>query len=235
MRFNDDRNLDTNLVVEGEMLMYNNYFQLDCDLKKDKGFEILNSWKRDYGDIAYNVLLYENQENIANVIVCMDESIGTLSEKLQIKEIKEYLDVAFEDLKSLPKLSQTSNLMQEVVDSVCESEADICHITKEDWLYLKETYNDVNLKVLKNEVEKYNLSNQLEVGSSTDKYVIVGYGDLPTLFNDDRNLSKKPLEVNSSTIQQKVDYFSMDYEEYKAKYNIQDEENENERDYGMEL
>ncbi len=194
--------------------MYNKYFRLE----EEKGFIISSSWERDYGDIAYNVLLYENNKNIADVIICMDETIKDLSEATQIKEIREYLENSFEELKSLPKLSKTSKLMQEMVDSVCVSEAQMCHVTNEDWFYYKETYNDIDLKSLKKEVEKYNLSNYLQVGSSTEEYVIVGYGDLPTLFNDDRSLSKELIEIESDTIQQ----------------SIQDEEDKKE-DYGMEM
>lgn len=173
--------------------MYNNYFRLKSD--NSRGFTIESSWSRDYDDVAYNIRLYEDKQNIANVVICLDETIDHSSEFVKINEVREYIENSFDEFKNLPKLSKTSKLLQSCYEDVYSNDSDMCHIDSETWQYMKDVlpYSDNDLVLLQNEVKNYQLDNVLEVGTSTDEYVIVGYSDLITEFNDDRNLVKENL------------------------------------------
>lgn len=76
---------------------------------------------------------------------------------------------------------------KEIYDSVCESDATMCHISDEDWNdYYIDNYSDNDIEVLKEEIKKYGLDEV--IGIDDGEYKIVGYGDLETRFNDDRKL-----------------------------------------------
>lgn len=173
--------------------MYNQYFRLDNDNKR--GFAIESSWDRDYGDVAYNIRLYEDKQNIADVVICLDESIDRTSESAEIKEIKEYIENTFDNLKELPRLSKVSKLLQSCCDDVLANDSNMCHIDSETWKYMKDVlpYSDNDLVLLQNEIKKYQLDNVLEIDTSSSENVIIGYIDLITEFNDDRNLIKESL------------------------------------------
>ena len=82
-----------------------------------------------------------------------------------------------------------SNL-QEIYDNVCESDATMCHITEEDWQEIyADRYTDKDIENLKTEVKKYKLEDV--VTFDDEEYKIIGWGDLETRFNDDRNLEKE--------------------------------------------
>lgn len=168
--------------------MYNNYFRLEKN--KERGFTIEKTWIRDFGDIAYNIRLYENNENIADVVISLDETIDCSSETTQINEVMKYIENSFDEFKNLPKLSKTSRLLQSCFDDVYSTDSDMCHITQEDWNnYYIDNYSNNDVKILKDEINKYRLNNVLEIDNG--EYKIIGYGDLITLFNDDRNLLKE--------------------------------------------
>ena len=101
----------------------------------------------------------------------------------------------FNQYLKLPKLSSCTKLLQEIYDSVCESDATMCHITEEDWIEdYSDRFNDNDLKKLKMEVEKYGL--QEVITFNDGEYKILGYGDLETRFNDDRDFLKKREELD---------------------------------------
>ena len=80
-------------------------------------------------------------------------------------------------------------MLQEIYDCVCESDATMCHISNEDWDdYYIDKYIDNDLVVLQDEIKKYGLEEIIEI--DTGEYKIIGYGDLETRFNDDRNINK---------------------------------------------
>lgn len=91
----------------------------------------------------------------------------------------------------LPKISECSNLLQQVYDCVCESDASMCHVDEDDWIDWKEDYNftDDDIEILKKEIQKYGLAEVVVIDE--DEYKIVGYSNLQFMFNDDRNIEKK--------------------------------------------
>ncbi len=162
----------------------------------DNSIKILGTWVTDYDDMRCNAILIQNGKEVANIIASYDEcdlrhSIGNKDSEMN----KEFVERAFQtliydDLKSyleLPKISNCSKLLQEIYDSVCESDATMCHISDEDWNdYYIENYSDSDIELLKEEIKIYGLDEV--VGIDEGEYKIVGYGDLETRFNDDRRL-----------------------------------------------
>jgi hypothetical protein len=159
--------------------------------------EIGNVWKTDYGDIRCNALLKENNINRANVITTLDQNYikeKTGKEELIEKDVKEvfedYFIDNFEKYVRLPKISRCSKLMQDVYDSVCLSDASMCHITEEDWEnFYSEDYSKRDFENFKKEVNKYGL--QHVIGINDCEYKIIGYSDLELKFNDDRFINEK--------------------------------------------
>lgn len=160
--------------------------------------DIIDIWISDYNDIRCNALLYENDKEIANIVASYDEmelgySIGDenlkVNERFFIKAFKNIIYEEFDKYSKLPKISECSNLLQEIYDIVCKSRITMCHISNEDWEnYYIDKYGDNDLSVLKDEIKKYGLEYDIEIDAG--EYKIVGYGDLEISFNDDRNINK---------------------------------------------
>lgn len=87
---------------------------------------------------------------------------------------------------TMPKVSELSKLLEYVYDFVCESDANMCHITYDEWEDLKdeENFNDDDINTLKEEIKKYNLDDYISLDDN--EYKIIGYGCLQCSFNDDR-------------------------------------------------
>ncbi len=166
-----------------------------------KKIEIESLWKTDYDDIRCRAILKENNVSKANVTATLD--LDYIKKELNNNELKE------EDIKSLfkkhffkgfdkyirlPKISRCSKLMHDVYDSVCISDASMCHITDEDWEnFYSEEYSKKDFDNFKKEVNKYGL--QHVIGINDMEYKIIGYSDLELKFNDDRYLKEKELEL----------------------------------------
>lgn len=161
-----------------------------------RNVEILGIWNSDYDDIRCNAILYKDGNKVANIIASYDEtdvrySIGDqnskLSEGFVNKAIKSLLFNNFDSYLKLPVISKCSKLLQSIYDCVCESDVSMCHITDKDWEdYYSIYYSDDDIEMLKKEIKKYHLDDV--IGLNDAEYKIVGYGDLETKFNDDRNL-----------------------------------------------
>lgn len=160
--------------------------------------KILGTWSTDYDDIRCNAILYQDEKEVANIIASYDESDIRYSIGDQYSELNEdfvknaFKSLIYQDFDSyleLPKISECSKLLQEIYDTVCESDSTMCHIDDIDWIYMKENYGfeDKDIIELQNEIDKYGLKEVITINE--DGYKIVGYGDLETRFNDDRNLS----------------------------------------------
>lgn len=163
--------------------------------------EILNIWKSDYDDIRCNAILYKDKKQVANIIASYDyETIRNFTNQIypNTKFEKQFMNVPlktliyddFDKYLKLPKISKCSKLLQEVYDTVCESDATMCHITEDDW---KECYADrfsnKDIEKLKEEVKKYCL--EAVITFNDGEYKIVGYGDLETRLNDNRKFVKE--------------------------------------------
>ena len=98
----------------------------------------------------------------------------------------------FDKYMELPKISKCSKLLQEVYDDVCESDASMCHITQEDWdQFYKDNFTEKDIDNLKKEVKELGLQEVITFDDA--EYKIVGWGDLETIFNDDRYLQNREL------------------------------------------
>ena len=123
-----------------------------------------------------------------------------MNEDFVKRAFKNLIYYEFDKYLELPKISECSDLLQEIYDCVCESDSTMCHISNEDWEdYYIDKYSDNDLVVLQDEIKKYGLEEIVEI--DTGEYKIVGYGDLETRFNDDRNINKSLKEDANFEIQ----------------------------------
>ena len=174
--------------------MFEKWFYETIKLQK---IEILNTWGNDYGDICCNAKLYKNDKPVANVIIGYDETTiryqyGDKDSKLTDEFVKESIEslinMDFQTYIVLPKISKCSKLLIEIYDNVCSNESSMCHIDYEDWkLQYEDDYSEEDIDELQKEIIKYNLSNVICLDEG--EYKIIGYEDLQTCFNDDRNLN----------------------------------------------
>lgn len=220
------RKLPIEKMIEEKKKLENKYniiflsdvlFNHDCWKKFDKWYneqylkrkvDIIDTWTSDYDDIRCNAKLYENSKEVANIIASYDEtdlrySIGNkdseMNDKFVTRAFKCLINYDFDNFLKLPKVSKCSRLLQEIYDNVCESDATMCHISYEDWdNYYADNYFNSDLEVLKKEIKKYGLEDVIEI--DTGEYKIIGYGDLETRFNDDRNINKILVEEDDFVI-----------------------------------
>ena len=167
---------------------------------KQRKVEILNIWNSDFDDVRCNALLYSKNKLVANIITSYDKKmIDELKYNIfhSKKDADKFVQVPFKNLiydsfdkyLKLPKISKCSKLLNEIYDNVCDSDATMCHITEEDWKeYYSENFTEKDIQKLKEEVKKYGLEDIITFDDG--EYKIVGYGNLETSFNDDRNISK---------------------------------------------
>lgn len=122
-----------------------------------------------------------------------------MNDKFVTRAFKCLINYDFDNFLKLPKVSKCSRLLQEIYDNACESDATMCHISYEDWdNYYADNYFNSDLEVLKKEIKKYGLEDVIEI--DTGEYKIIGYGDLETRFNDDRNINKILVEEDDFVI-----------------------------------
>lgn len=147
---------------------------------KNREIKVLGMWETDYGDIACNALLLENNKKVANIIETYD---------VDKQKIVGQVYKSFDYFVELPKISNCSKLLQFIYDSVCQSDSSMCHITEEDWNdYYIDNFSDKDIDILKEEVKKYNLDKVISF--DFEEYKIIGWGDLQTKFNDDRRFDR---------------------------------------------
>lgn len=187
--------LDDILHKREEWNKYENWYN---ENHLNRNIKILNIWPTDYDDIRCNAILYQDGKEVANVIASYDESdlrysIGDkdseMNDEFVSNAFKSLIYYSFDSYINLPKISECSKLLQSIYDDVCNSDATMCHITEDDWdEYYSDDYSDKDIELLKEEIKKYGLNEV--IGINDGEYKIIGYGDLETRFNDDRNLEK---------------------------------------------
>ena len=160
--------------------------------------EITDTWSVDYDDIRCNAVLYEQEKAVAKIVASYDEtdlrySIGDenleMNSEFVHRAFKNLIYFEFDKYLELPKISQCSKLLQYVYDHVRNSDVTMCFIHNEDWNnYYSVHYSENDLDTLRDEIKKYELEAVIEVDAA--EYKIIGYEDLETRFNDDRNLNK---------------------------------------------
>jgi len=178
---------------------------LDSEAKEVR---ILSIYDTDYDDIRCIAVLMEKGREMANVRASYEstEFEFLLNNKFDYESeiVKNHFKVLVLDefslYNSLPKISKCSKLLQDIYDNVCCSESCMYHVAKEDWENMyADDYNDKDIEILKQEIKDLGLDEV--IGINDCGYVIVGYGDLETRFNDDRNLERyviKNMEIENS-------------------------------------
>lgn len=173
-----------------------------------KEVRIQSIYDTDYDDIRCIAILMEKGREIANVRASYEskEFEFLLNNKFNyeseivINHFKTLILDEFSLHNSLPKISKCSKLLQNIYDNVCWSDSCMYHVDKDDWENLyADDYTNKDIENLKSEIKELGLEEV--VGINDLGYVIVGYGDLETRFNDDRNLQKyviKNMEIENS-------------------------------------
>lgn len=183
------------LYKKSEWVKFETWYYENC--KKEK-VEVLSTWATDYDDIRCNAILYKDGLAVADVVGSYDEtdvrySIGEMDSLLDDEFVKEACQTLiyddFDEFLKLPSLAKCSKLLQEIYDSVRESDSAMCHIFDDEWeKYYSDRFSDKDIKKLEEEIKKYNLENIIEIYDKGCQFRIIGYGDLETLFNDDRKI-----------------------------------------------
>lgn len=178
------------LYKKEEWDKYDKWFNEDYKKRK---IEILSVWESDFDDVRCNAIIYQNNKQLANIVVSFESSVINDLTNYDAKDVekafKKLIYEHFDDYKRLPKISHCSKLLQEVYDCVCESDATMCHITKDDWKdYYSDRFNERDIEKLKEEVKIYQLEDVITFDDR--EYKIVGWGNLETSFNDDRKLER---------------------------------------------
>lgn len=198
------------LYKKEESIKFNNWY--NENIKQNK-VEIINFWLRDFvDDIGVNAILYKNGVAVANIADSFEETDvryniaethTELTDELTTLSLTDLLYNHFDNYLNLPKISNCSKLLQNIFDDIYASDSEMLHITYSDWdEFYQEDYSDKDIDILKNEINKYNLQTVLEVDNG--EYKILGYGDLITFFNDDRNLNKEKLLYVKGCIDYKI-------------------------------
>ena len=194
--------LDDVLYKKEEWDKFENWYN-----EHNRKIEITDTWLLDDYDCLFcKANLFVNDKIVANIITCYDEndlrySIGNqnsdMNKKFVNKALNKLILLNFDKFINLPKISKCSKLLQSIYDSVCSSEASMCHITKEDWEEeYKDDFSDEDINILKKEVKKLKLDDVITFNDG--EYMIVGYENLEMCFNDDRSFDN---EKESSEIE----------------------------------
>lgn len=159
------------------------------EIKENTKVKVLNIWQLDDSEeVRCNAVISINGKEKCNIIgrFALDDVPNW---KNSPNEVKEIIAVNWEEYLHLPKISKCSKLLQEIYDTVCESDATMCYIDFNDWKeQYEDRYNEQDVETLKEEVQKLGIEDIITFNDG--EYKILGYGDLETLFNDDRNLSR---------------------------------------------
>lgn len=163
--------------------------------------EIINIWNTDFGDVRCNAILYKGKKKVANIIANFDCNYiheyafkmyhtYKIPPKFSKNPFKTLIYESFDKYLKLPKISKCSPLLKEIYDTVCNSDSNMCYITDSDWEEdYADRFSEKDIEFLKQEIKKYKLENIVELNE--DEYKILGYGNLQTSFNDDRNLTRE--------------------------------------------
>ena len=187
--------LDKIIYNEKNWNKYNDWFTK----YRMKSIVVSDFWETDYDDIRAIATSGLDGKQFSQVIVSVDEKeinnvLGTEwgeSESGAVKNaIASVVAKDFDKYLCFPKISKCSPLLQDIYNTVKETEATICHITDDDWEnYYADKYTNKDIQQLKSEIKLYDLENIITIDDGD--YKIIGWGDLETLFNDDIALEKE--------------------------------------------
>ena len=115
--------------------------------------------------------------------------VGKLNEELTTQELKNAIAILtlrdFEKYEALPDITDVSDLLREIYDTVKNTDCSMCFITYDDWKEcFAEDFTKEDLERLKDEVKQYKLEDI--VIFDQDDCLITGYADLEKVFMDNR-------------------------------------------------
>lgn len=187
--------LDKIIYNEKNWKKYNDWFTK----YRMRSIKVSDFWETDYGDIRAIATFGLDGKQFSQVIVSVDEKdinnvLGTEwggSESGVVENaIASVVAKDFDKYLCLPKISKCSPLLQDIYNTVKETEATMCHITDDDWEnYYADKYTNEDIQQLKSEIKLYDLENVITIDDGD--YKIIGWGDLETRFNDDIALEKE--------------------------------------------
>lgn len=187
--------LDKIIYNEKNWNKYNNWFTK----YRMKSIMVSDFWKTDYDDIRAIATFGLDGKQFSQVIVSVDEkdinnALGTewgRSESGAVENaIASIVAKGFDKYLCLPKISKCSPLLQDIYNTVRETDATICHITDDDWKnYYADKYTDKDIQQLKSEIKLYDLEDVITIDDGD--YKIIGWGNLETRFNNDIALEKE--------------------------------------------
>lgn len=187
--------LDKIIYNEKNWKKYNDWFTK----YRMRSIKVSDFWETDYGDIRAIATFGLDGKQFFQVIVSVDEKdinnvLGTEwggSESGVVENaIASIVAKDFDKYLCLPKISKCSPLLQDIYNTVKETEATMCHITDDDWEnYYADKYTNEDIQQLKSEIKLYDLENVITIDDGD--YKIIGWGDLETRFNDDIALEKE--------------------------------------------
>lgn len=188
--------LDKIIYNEKNWNKYNDWF----NKYRMRSIKILDFWKTDYDDIRAIAIFGLDGKQFSHVIVSVDEKDvnnvlgiewGWAAESRIVESaIASVISKDFDKYLCLPKISNCSPLLQDIYNTVRETDATICHITNDDWKkYYSDKYSNKDIQQLKSEIKIYALEDVITLNDGD--YQIIGWGDLETRFNDDIMLEKE--------------------------------------------
>lgn len=197
--------LDEVLYNPKNYIKFENWFY---ETVEQKTVELENNWESNFSDedVVVNAILYQDNNAVADIITSFSyqetrypyqESTPELDEEYFKDKVKNLIYDDFDSLSKLPKISECSKLLQDIYDSVKESDATMCHIDYDDWdKFWNEDFTEEDVQNLKEEVKKLGLDSVITFDD--DGYKIIGWGDLESSFNDDRHLKNYSKDISSS-------------------------------------
>ena len=150
-------------------------------------------WETGFKDIqAYietekgNFVVSYEDSMLSNILGIDTDDLYDLIGKTDFNSLENvFATLVFKDKESyfkLPKLSKCSNLLQELFETVLESDNGMFFYEYEDWENDGHTEEDLN--ILEKEIKKYGLQEVIEI--KENNCIITCYSDLITRFIDDR-------------------------------------------------
>lgn len=150
-------------------------------------------WETDFKDIqAYietekgNFVASYEDSMLSNILGIDTDDLYDLIGKNDFNSLENvFATLVFKDKESyfkLPKLSKCSNLLQELFETVLESDNGMFFYEYEDWEDDGRTEEELN--ILEKEIKKYGLQEVIEI--KENNCIITCYSDLITRFIDDR-------------------------------------------------
>ena len=159
---------------------------------------VASIWETDFKDIqAYietekgNFVASYEDSMLSNILGIDTDDLYDLIGKNDFDSLENvFATLVFKDKESyfkLPKLSKCSNLLQELFETVLESDNGMFFYEYEDWENDGHTEEDLN--ILEKEIKKYGLQEVIEI--KENNCIITCYSDLITRFIDDRGVDNE--------------------------------------------